>query len=1753
MKKILIAASALACALTGIVAVSCDKTEEVSFKFDTLCDGAVTVEDITVEKGEEFTLPTPPSRGKEWEFGGWYLSSDFSGAPQTSVIADAETTYYAKWDRRYKINLDLGGGSLVKTDGSSASLDDLYLKAGENVSLYLMNYTSEKSGYLFGQWLNGSTALGGNFRMPNEEISLTARYKVEYKLDVYTQNLKYLLEEAGATTEFDKETLTLYEYPTSDFTVDYSLTGFTETVHAGDKVDGEIVDNPQSEDDNHFAIYFNRNQYLVTLDPNVAGTAQEKVSRTLYYEEEYALPYDLYSNVGYIFAGWSQSAYGQNDYPIDYIDAVLYNKAQGDDAEVTYENPYFVSGDATLYAYWNKGYSDLYGGADTIFVMDDKKEDIYLLRGGMFFKGSFTTDTEFIFNEKPDDINWEGDFEGKILNEDKFCYHNESLEGRAPKLFEVGKGLNQDVTLRFLYFNELTYTEGSGADAKVARGTFEVDLDTGEYTATFTSGEGDMVGKTVKFILATASDGQGNTSPAFVIRNEKEFALGTIQRLGLASSNSIGSFGEAYALTFNGYGSGVWNYGTTPREIRYAYNEENDTYTIAFSNQTLSIKIFTEGGYTGYMFYFSQYDTEFETENGKLTLDGLIHARYESGASNIVSGYYMMDTSYFGGNILTFNGSGTTYTFLMKANTDVFGNVESYTVTRKPNGYMEYYYYDGKSEQGRDMFLAPMLVLNDEEEGKANLYESSGGSLVKSATGTYAPDEESGLYVFTFTSKVAGIDHSRSRYDITDLKEFVFALDPRDDTTGSATSNRIYYNYSVTGLPTEGAPDGVTTDRKTEYAPDTKNYPSQAGSKLIIVGGIAILTIGNDESTYIGTYQTVDRNGTKVTVVTTARGYIYLEIDEANHVFFRYESTIGTLYLYKEDGTWEEFTRLDLDGKGGATYTIPDPNAVAGDENASIVYTGTVREEEVGADETPTFVFEGTNEAGESRTFRYILLSDSNRGYFAIISDKQGTFTSENSGTLELDGTGFELTYISSHGTYSGRYLARTDSVIYTYINGEYLYFELDTTHNTFTLLGSEYGMYMYMDNQYADGRVFEFDGKNTVKVSRIQSNGGEGSGSEGEGSGSSQTSSSLQSVATGSYTVEDDVISIHYELEGKPVDITGKIGVLQIGSSLYSVFFKTYDSAAYTFANEADYSVIVFDDAGGATRYLQTGGREYGSYTLITDKSQGADYNILYYVNNAGTYATVYEYDTETHLISAVHNRGAAYFNNDFESLRFTQYGFAIFNGTERYYYYDEGNNVAIYRVAAEGVTGTPNGYGFIKKDLGDFAADTISYEGETYHKNDGFDLVFERGGTTAEYPFTVGDVKYALTDLRFSPTGNMEFDVDGTATVSYTDGGATKTDNRECTVVRRALKGEGQTGYETFVTVGDFRFDISLTYKPYPAKCSYTVDAMSLYIDAASYTLLYNIQKYYPIYGSQLFNMLPDFGSFTVTQPYGADGEPSGDMKASGEIGNHVEFLDANGKAITSFTDLPCEVEKTTANKRTTYNYTVTLDKTDTANGGDGYIYKGVYMVEYDTFGIASFFMLGFYREQTITKGDLAVTVGRIIVSDNPQTTPGSLLVPGFTDGGQDVQSGSIFGREGDVYYVSRETEADGKILSSVYYEIKLAVKSDDGEIVEDAVLPYDEEKTTITKLGNATTVYAANGNDYVDIDEANHKVFVYCRSGRYFYTVTESVYDEATNSYVITTASAKYKVTITEDGGNKTATIETYVEPETPETTD
>ena len=83
--------------------------ESFIISFDT--DGGEELEDLKVEKGKEFILPTPKKDG--YEFDGWYLDDK---AVDSSYEFTEDVTLKAKWkDKTLKVIFDSKGGSNVKT------------------------------------------------------------------------------------------------------------------------------------------------------------------------------------------------------------------------------------------------------------------------------------------------------------------------------------------------------------------------------------------------------------------------------------------------------------------------------------------------------------------------------------------------------------------------------------------------------------------------------------------------------------------------------------------------------------------------------------------------------------------------------------------------------------------------------------------------------------------------------------------------------------------------------------------------------------------------------------------------------------------------------------------------------------------------------------------------------------------------------------------------------------------------------------------------------------------------------------------------------------------------------------------------------------------------------------------------------------------------------------------------------------------------------------------------------------------------------------------------------------------------------------------------------------------------------------------------------------------------------------------------------------------------------------------------------
>lgn len=301
-------------------------------------------------------------------------------------------------------------------------------------------------------------------------------------------------------------------------------------------------------------------------------------------------------------------------------------------------------------------------------------------------------------------------------------------------------------------------------------------------------------------------------------------------------------------------------------------------------------------------------------------------------------------------------------------------------------------------------------------------------------------------------------------------------------------------------------------------------------------------------------------------------------------------------------------------------------------------------------------------------------------------------------------------------------------------------------------------------------------------------------------------------------------------------------------------VFVVSHKEVARIYVNETDFSVLVLDENGGAVRYNKMGEREVGEYIIITN-------NMLYYASTQVEDACIYIYDNEKGVATPFNFPERGYYTSDLgASLQFTKYGFAVFNGTTRYYYNVENDEVVIYRRANAGETGVvTNEYGFVEEQFGTFA-ETVEYNDVTYIRNNGFAVLFGREEATKEkYPVPLEkegeeDYKKPLEDLTFTPNGLTSFNVSGKV----------KIDGKEfdCTVTRE----ENGTMY---VTVQYFRFYISVTFNG--DRNTYKVTAMEHRRTLPSCTYLNMYYLYAMLFGQSLAN---SWGEIAIITDYDETG---------------------------------------------------------------------------------------------------------------------------------------------------------------------------------------------------------------------------------------------------------------------------------------
>ncbi|MGN1062013.1 MAG: hypothetical protein ACI4RO_02700, partial [Candidatus Scatosoma sp.] len=899
-------------------------------------------------------------------------------------------------------------------------------------------------------------------------------------------------------------------------------------------------------------------------------------------------------------------------------------------------------------------------------------------------------------------------------------------------------------------------------------GVYVKDED-GYYKASFTTGV--MQGKTLTFFLGALNNGE----TVFVARNDEEVI--TLPRLFVSGSSlitaDVAGVKGYMDITLDGFGIASLNSGTDdqPEISRYYYVKEGDVITLKNSSRVdyVTFRVIEYNGKQGYYPYFADLDKTITAEDGSsLTMNGLYSLSYRNADGVVTEGVYTYSQAILGDYIVAMVKGNETYRFLISSVTEEKLNGEGKTETvttylfeRKSEGYAEYYYQNSQGTQA-----GPLLVVDDTQKGSAALYEyiAATKTYVKASAGTYTYDEKAKLYTYTAT-ETFGVDGGTGFYDVSNLQTAVFALDTK------STSYSIYYWYSA------------------DYGETVENYEkkytnSSEGVTLKKIGGIMVLD--NKGVVTSGTFKT---SSSGVTTIQNGNGTkAYVKIDESAETFEVLWTSPYSSYFVNGYGATDRTRYLTFDGtgtseNGGATYTVITDEK---DEQGNAVvktYTGTFEETE----ETHPFTsgikicrFTGVCD-GESLSFRFLRVKGSSSVLIYAYGDKDNLeYVSDTEGRLTLDGYGYLAVYTDGAGNNAlGVYAlsSAVNSLAYMRTADDEIYLFDLKEDNTFTRRGNEYGTHVFLDNQEVRELFAETDGYGKLAVYTLEK--------VTEGGNTSYEKRYIDE--NGSYVKNGDALILRYTADGETVEVTGELITYSSGNNTISCFVVYQkDVVAVTYVNPADWSLMILDRLGNAVKYDKKGAKETGTYTLITEE-------LLYYVNDNGTDACVYEYDPQEKTVQKrVFGNEFSYFTRELDSMLFTKYGVAVLEGERCYYEIDEYDRIIVYKKSATG----GNEFGYISETfLESSEQPTKEYNDKTYYKNDGYALRFTRDASSKDkYPLTFSDVgKVPTGSLVFTPAGAAEYSVSGTVTFEYKDDNdEVKTATKSCTVTREAVENE-------------------------------------------------------------------------------------------------------------------------------------------------------------------------------------------------------------------------------------------------------------------------------------------------------------------------------------------------------------------------
>lgn len=244
----------------------------------------------------------------------------------------------------FTVTLDAGAGNLNNTS---------YVAEKDSKILDIVaDIAPSADGMFFDGWLlNGEPLAEADTLTDN--VTLTAQYKVAYKVEVYYQNA-------------DKSN---YVQDTTKTVNAYGKVGESVSPNVAD-MEGYVLNRELSADatkvlaagENLLRYYYARAEFKITYG-NLTDEDMESVDFDTYFGAAETIADCMFTRDGYMFLGWSD------------------NLAKGADAAFAAGETLDIEGNVTLYAQWGKVYEEAFGKSDTVGIAELESEGGTLLAG----------------------------------------------------------------------------------------------------------------------------------------------------------------------------------------------------------------------------------------------------------------------------------------------------------------------------------------------------------------------------------------------------------------------------------------------------------------------------------------------------------------------------------------------------------------------------------------------------------------------------------------------------------------------------------------------------------------------------------------------------------------------------------------------------------------------------------------------------------------------------------------------------------------------------------------------------------------------------------------------------------------------------------------------------------------------------------------------------------------------------------------------------------------------------------------------------------------------------------------------------------------------------------------------------------------------------------------------------------------------------------------------------------------------------